>query len=148
MNILLDEEDNVYDQDVIYSHANLNKRGSELPVNLWLDENKYYLRGKHAKRIKFQMDYGNKINDRNMASMTLDGNVVWNTYDEQSSEINMKDIRQVSNFVKNNAYALNCLSDNIIGTYDFFQVMIKGGELATKEQIEEQKRLIDEIMYK
>lgn len=132
-------------RDWIYSMSNLSKRGSGLPVNLWLDEGKTYVKGKHSKRVKFQLDYGNKIS-KNYASMTLDGEVVDDTFDERLSELKLKDIRQVSTFVKNNSYALNHLSDNDITTYDFFEIMIKGGEPATLEQLNELKKKVDDLI--
>lgn len=138
-------ESNVILGQMIYSMANLNKRGSGLPVNLWLDENKYYIRGGHSKRIKFQMDYGNNINEEHMASMTLDGEVIWSTY-SKTSELKSKDIKKVSNFVKNNQYALSHLADNEIGTFDFFQLMIQGGEPATVERIQEQIDAVNKIL--
>ena len=142
----MNEENNVINSDWIYSMANRHKRETGLPVNIWLDEGKEYIDGKHGKRIKFQTNYGNSVQKNNLASMKLNGDVVEETYDKTVSEINKHDINEVSNFVKNNSYALDKLADELIYSSDFDKVMIKGGEPASPEQIAEQKRMVDEII--
>lgn len=41
----------------LFEMANFYKEDLDLPVNVWLDENKTYLLGKYGKRIKFQINY-------------------------------------------------------------------------------------------
>ena len=128
----------------IFSMANYRGIAVGLPMNVWIDEGKEYVCGKHSKRIKFQKDYARKIHEWNWASMTLDGKIVSETND--NSSLSIKDEKQVSNFVKNNSYALSKIADFEITDDEFRDVMIKGGEPATQEQIEEQIRKVDEII--
>jgi hypothetical protein len=40
-------------RDELEEMAGLKKSRTGLPVNLWVDDSHAYIRGKHAKRIKF-----------------------------------------------------------------------------------------------
>ena len=130
----------------IFSMANRRKVQTGLPVNIWIDEKKGYIDGGHWKRIKFQLNHGTKTFHQPEASMDLNGNVIENTYDNTVSELSSKDIKAVSNFVKNNSYALSKVADEDIFMDQFDEVMIKGGEPATEEQIKNQKILVDEFI--
>lgn len=128
----------------LYEMATLRKKDSGLPVNLYIDDSLSYKRGKHSKRIKFQTDKGDKPNTRgNFSSMTLDGKVVEKTLPTKL-EISQKDIEAVSNFVVNNYECLSLVADFDLD-YDYFKhhLMIKGGDLATEEQLKAQKELLD-----
>lgn len=128
----------------LYETVTLRKKDSGLPVNLYIDDSLSYKRGKHSKRIKFQTDKGDKPNTRgNFSSMTLDGKVVENTLPKKL-EISQKDIEVISNFVVNNYECLSLVADFDLD-YDYFKhhLMIKGGELATEEQLKTQKELLD-----
>ena len=126
----------------IFSMANYRGEGVSLPVNLWIDEGKEYVRGQHSKRIKFQLDYAKQIHEWNFAPMTLDGEVPVDI-NIPTNKITMKDVKMVRNFVHNNKYALDKLADMIIVDDEWKQVMIKGGKPATEEQIQEQKDKVD-----
>ena len=95
MNILLDEEDNVSYGKEIYSMAIRYKHQTGLPVNVWIDERGAYENSGHWKRMKFQINHGNKMRNQPDASMDLNGEVVWDTYDKTVSEISTKDIKEV-----------------------------------------------------
>lgn len=128
----------------LHEMATLRKKDSGLPVNLYIDDSLSYKRGKHSKRIKFQTDKGDKPNTRgSFSSMTLDGKVVEKTLPKKL-EISQKDIEAVSNFVVNNYECLSLVADFDLD-YDYFKhhLMIKGGELATEEQLKTQKELLD-----
>ena len=141
------EENNVIESSWIYSMANIRKRRSGLLVNIWVDENKEYIKGGHGKRIKFQINHADSVQEQFLASITLDGKIVKETYDNKKSELNSKDLRQIIHFVLNNAYALNVLSDGgVFDIGDFLDVMIPGGKLATSEQIEEQHQKVLKIL--
>ena len=45
----------------IYEMANRRKRQTGLPINIWIDENGWYKLSGHGKRIKVQMNYGEKM---------------------------------------------------------------------------------------
>lgn len=128
----------------LYEMATLRKKDSGLPVNLYIDDSLSYKRGKHSKRIKFQTDKGDKPNTRgSFSSMTLDGKVVEKTLPKKL-EISQRDIEAVSNFVINNYECLSLVADFELD-YDYFKhhLMIKGGELATEDQLKAQKELLD-----
>lgn len=130
----------------ICSMAHRYKIQTGLPVNIWIDEAGWYKKAGHSKRIKFQLDYANKVGGHPDASMKLDGEVVEETYDKNISEISQKDINEVSNFVKNNAYALDKAADEDIKMYQFDEIFIKGGKPATQEQLDELRKKVDEFM--
>ena len=55
----------------LFEMANYYKEDLELPVNIWLDENETYKFGKHEKRIKFQINYMDKIREEYMCQRKL-----------------------------------------------------------------------------
>jgi hypothetical protein len=104
--------------------AGLRKSDSGLPVNLWLDDSHAYVRGRHAKRIKFQGDYGNNVNAENMFSMLISKS------DPQIPpkqlprlKLPSKDVDAVKTFVKNNADLLDKLADERISFITFARQM-------------------------
>lgn len=117
----------------MYEMSNKRKFQTGLPVNIWIDEGGWY--AGHAKRIKFQLNHADRMANQPSASMTLDGELVLDTYDKSVSELSKADIRAVSNFVKNNAFALDKIADEEIYMDTFDEFMIRGGEPASAEQI-------------
>ena len=134
------------DYSWLFSMANRYKDDVDLPMNIWLDEAEEYKEGGHSKRIKFQMNHANRIQKENLASMTLDGKIVKETYKEKKSELDSKDIKEVSNFVKNNSYALDKLADQMIRCSDFDKIMIKGGKEASESEIARLKEDTDKYI--
>ena len=130
----------------IYSMANRRPVQTGLPVNIWIDEKQGYKQAGHWKRIKFQLNRGKRFTNQPEASMDLDGNVIKDTYDKTVSEISKKEIREVSNFVKNNQYALDKVADGDIFMDQFDDIMIKGGKPASKDEIELQKIMVDQFI--
>ena len=129
----------------IFSMARLLPKRSQLKVPLYIDDGETYKKGGHWKRIKFKQN--NQVTDsRDWASMDLGGNLIGKR-NHLNIEIKQKDIDEISNFVKNNAYALENLGvgDNFDFT-DFQNILIPGGELATEEQKQELKRKVDELL--
>ena len=136
-------------QDRLREFANLSKRTTGLPVNIWVDVSQSYLQGRHAKRIKFQLNTGHSwvsMDPHEAACMDLEGNVIEKTFNAKHAEITSKEIKAVSNFVKNNAEALELLSDEIIDISDFTQVMIKGGELCSPEVKQAKLKNLEELV--
>ena len=136
--------DNVVEGIFIVSMANYRGNDVNLPMNLWIDEGKEYVRGGHSKRLKFQKDHARKIHEWNFASITLDGNIIKETnYD---SDLSSKDEKMVMNFTRNNAYALSKVADFEITDDEFKAVLIKGGQPASEAEIAEQIRKVDEYI--
>ena len=62
--------------------------------------------------------------------------------DEKECEVFTKDLRQVSNYVLNNSYALDKVADEEIFMEDYDEISIKGGKLASEKEID---NLIKEV---
>ena len=62
--------------------------------------------------------------------------------DEKECEVSTKDLRQVSNYVLNNSYALDKVADEEIFMEDYDEISIKGGKLASEKEID---NLIKEV---
>ena len=123
--------------------ANKWKSHTGLPMNIWIDERQTYKLGKHSKRIKFQLDTSTKLHPDNQASMDLNGIV--HNYDEARSELSERDIRDLRNWVWNNAIALDLVADMRLPLDDIFPYMIKGTELASEEQLKELAKRCEEL---
>lgn len=130
----------------IYSMANRRPAQTGLSVNIWIDEKQGYKQAGHWKRIKFQLNRGKRCANQPEASMDLNGKVVEDTFNKNVCEISKKEIREVSNFVKNNQYALDKVADEDIFMDQFDDVMIKGGKPASKNEIELQKIMVDQFI--
>ena len=124
-----------HEDTLICEMSNKRKELTQLPMNIWIDEAMTYIDGGHSKRIKFQLDKGNKFNKHNCASMDLD-------------ELKSKDIEQVRNFVLNNKYVLEHVADEDIWLDEIWPSMIMGGEPASYEEISKLNLKVDELILK
>lgn len=135
----------------LFEMANYYAEELDLPVNLWLDEGETYKNGKHGKRIKFQINYMDKIRDEYMCPMTLDGEIPPKVYKKAKNskewKITPRDLERVRNFVLNNSYALDFLADQKLKRYQFDKIVIKGGNFASDEEVENQIKKVDELSY-
>lgn len=143
------KENSLFQEDLhLQEMVNVRKKQTELPVNIWIDEAETYKKGKYSKFIKFQMDKGLNFKEPT-CPMMLDGTIpekVWRKMQGQCS-ISKSEIKEIQTFVINNAYALDKLADQLIWKEDFFEFMIKGGEEASKEQIEILQKKTDEAVF-
>jgi len=91
----------------------MTKADTGLPVNIWLDYAHLYRRGGHGKRLKFQNDYGNSINENNLLTMTIskDPQVI---EEESKIKLRSKDIKLIKKFVVINYNLLSDLADQKI----------------------------------
>jgi hypothetical protein len=111
-------------QDELEEMAGLKKADSGLPVNLWLDDSGAYIRGRHAKRIKFQGDYGNKTNAGNMFSMMISKDDPQIPVKQLPKlKLPARDIDAIKTFVRNNADLLDKLADEKITFMNFTRLM-------------------------
>lgn len=133
----------------LFEMANYYKEDLDLPVNVWLDEGETYKLGKHGKRIKFQINYMDKIREEYMCPMELNGEIPYKIYKKVSKfkdwEISTRDLERIRNFVINNSYALDFLADQKIRRKQFDNLVIKGGNFASDEEVDEQIKLVNEI---
>jgi hypothetical protein len=111
-------------RDELEEMAGLKKPDSGLPVNLWLDDSHAYIHGRHAKRIKFQGDYGNNTNRENLFPMTVSkDNPQIPSKLLPKIKLPAKDIDAIKTFVKNNADLLDKLADEKITFAMFIRQM-------------------------
>jgi hypothetical protein len=123
--VIFEEKDDDPDKLTILDEmANLAKSDTGLPVIIWLDSSRTYLRGGHGKRIKFQNDYGNTTNRSNLISMTIskDDPQIPEKY-RNRVKLPAKDIDAVKTFVRNNYSLLDKLADEKITLKMFFMKM-------------------------
>ena len=131
--------------------ANYRKWDTGLPVNIWIDDSKSYLNEKHSKKLNFQINYANKIQKNNYATISLIDNKVVNPdklLKKHNCKVNKETLTSVENFCQNNNFALCAISDSIISESDFFSVIIKGKELKSPEDIEAAKLKTQDIIRK
>ena len=135
----------------LFDMVNFYKEDLDLPVNVWLDENKTYLLGKHGKRIKFQINYMPKIRDEYMCPMMLDGEIppriLKKMKKSKNWEISTRDLERVRNFVINNYYVLDLMSDQRLKRKDFEKIVIKGGFFASDEEVDNQIEIANDMIY-
>ena len=113
-----------------------------LPMTIWVDDGKWYQQSGHGKRIKFQLDPSEK-NTNGFGVMDLNGVVL---HPNRIKTLSAKDIKKVSNFVLNNQYALDKLSDMLIDIDDIWPFIIRGGEPASYEEISKLNLKVDELI--
>ena len=122
--------------------ANKHKSETLLPMNIWIDENQTYIKGRHSKRVKFQLDHGNRMNLSRFGTMDLDGNL----HCKDIGELCQEDINALRNFVLNNKMALEHVADNDIWLGQIWPSIIKGGEPASFEEIQKLNLKVDELI--
>ena len=122
--------------------ANKNKSETLLPMNIWVDENQTYIKGHHSKRVKFQLDHGNRMNLSRFGTMDLDGNL----HCKDIGELSQENINALRNFVLNNKVALEHVADNDIWLGQIWPSIILGGEPASFEEIQKLNLKVDELI--
>ena len=78
--------------------SNFYKNQTGLPVNIWIDAAQEYKKGKHAKRIKFQLNTGKNIGGQATCPMMLNGEIPETliTKVEKIKEISAKNYKIIS----------------------------------------------------
>ena len=132
-------------EELLYEMSNKKQRLTGLPVNVWIDENRTYEKGRHSKRVKFQLDNSEKFNLDNSATMDLDG--VMHPEPPKGLQLSSSEIRCVRNWVLNNRYALDLVADVLLDLDDIFPYMIKGGDPASPEEIEALQLKCEELRH-
>ena len=112
--------------DHLEEMAGLRKYDSGLPVNLWLDNMETYKRTGHGKRVKFQGDYGNKMNHTNLFSMTISENPEITPKNSiPKIKLPKKDLDKIKQFVALNHGLLSKMADQEISFIQFSKKMKK-----------------------
>ena len=122
--------------------SNKSKAQTKLPMNIWIDENQTYIKGRHSKRVKFQLDHGNRMNLSRCGTMDLNGNL----HCQDIGELSQEDINALRNFVLNNKTALEHVADNDIWLDEIWPSIILGGEPASFEEIQKLNLKVDELI--
>ena len=86
--------------------ANNYKEDTLLPMNIWIDDANCYLSGGSGKRIWFQLNKADELEDGNTGSMDLDGHIY-----PPNLKLEDQELRALRNFVGNNRYALERIAD-------------------------------------
>lgn len=129
------EEMRTEDSELLMEMANQWQEDTLLPMIIWIDEGRTYKLGRHAKRVKFQLDTSDNIDPRLWGSMDLDGTIHLNPKSRKDLRLSASDLNQLRNFVRNNRMALEELADTRIRMRDIRDDIIKGGNPATPERI-------------
>lgn len=115
---LYDKIDETLNEQLLMEFANLRKDETGLPVNIWIDELGADRQNKHYRpRIKFQNDYGDRINLSNMTPISIDQNP---EIIEGKCEIKKKDLKEIINFILDNQNVLMKHWNREIGTMQLF----------------------------
>ena len=129
---------------MINEMSNVRRGLTGLPMNVWIDDEGWYLESGHYKRIKFQLDHDRKLNHSLLSVMDLNGVVKVKL--PKKLALTQKDIKELGNWVRNNKYALELLADAKIWLTDVLPHLIRGGTPATEEQKLNLKRICDELV--
>lgn len=119
--------------------ANYRKRDTGLSMNIWIDGYQTYRKGKHYKKLKFQINKSNNIQKNNFGTISLYNCEIIDLQKlkrKNDFDLSENDIKGLKNFVKNNLFALNQIEDDILTESEFLSVIIKGKELADEETID------------
>lgn len=132
------------DESFVYEMANKWQEETNLPMNIWIDETQSYLKGKHSKRLKFQLDTSERMKSDELGEMDMDGNI--HPENLKMPKLSGKDITKLRNFVHNNRYALEYIADMDVHLHQIWNDMIMGGDLATDEQIKQLNAKVDKVL--
>ena len=144
MSLKITVHENNKDESFIYEMANKWQEETNLPMNIWIDETQSYLKGKHSKRLKFQLDTSEKMKSDELGEMDMDGNI--HPENLKMTKLSGKDITKLRNFVHNNRYALEYIADMDVHLHQIWNDMIMGGDLATDEQIKRLNAKVDKVL--
>ena len=127
----------------------VNKWKSEtnLPMNIWIDENQTYLKRGVSKRILLQLNDFYDMSIDESGEMDLDGNICSNTVDDIMN-LDQNQLMQLRNFIHNNRYALQNIADIHIPLFKIWKYMIMGGEIASNDEIKNLNKKVDELIVK
>ena len=132
------------ESELVCEMSNKYKEETGLPMNIWIDETKTYVRGGHGKRIKFQLNTADDFDASECGSMDLNGNI--HPKNLRIKGLKSKDIQKLRNFVLNNKYALEHVADQDLWLYKVWPSMIMGGEPASYEEISKLNLKVDELI--
>jgi len=130
--------------ELVCEMANKYKEETLLPMNIWIDETRSYVNGRHGKRIKFQLDKAEDFENNNTGSMDLDGNIY--PPNLKPRKLRERELTELRNFVHNNRYALERIADQEVRLYRIWPHMIKGGEVASDDEIKSLNAKVDELV--
>lgn len=136
-----------YAEDMIHFRL-LTETETGLPMNILIDEVRANRSSRHGFRIKVNGKYQDLGGRDNLVDVDMKGNI-YTISDENEKRYSIKDedFQALMNFMHNNEYALkkiaNCeASYSVMGYY-----MIKGREIATKEQKAKLKEMTDYLSF-
>lgn len=131
------------DRKIVCEMSTRRKSKTGLPMTIWIDDAKTYINGGHWKRVKFQLNKGDPQPD-NLGEMRLDGTI--EAPKGPIRGLSASEINELRNFIHNNRKALEHLADIEIDIDDIWPYIIKGGKLATAEQITALNAQVDKLV--
>lgn len=103
------------------------------------------------KELNFRLIICQKIRDEYMCPMMLDGEIPPRILKKMKKskdwEISTRDLERVRNFVINNYYVLDLMSDQRLKRKDFEKIVIKGGFFASDEEVDNQIEIANDMIY-
>ena len=138
----------IQEKELVYEMANRWQDDTLLPMIIWIDETQSYIDGHHGKRVKFQLDTSEKLKkgSENLGSMDFTGKIREPESPAKLRRLSASDLTQLRNFFHNNKYALEHIADMNIHISQIWSDIIKGGELASDEQISALNAKVDELL--
>jgi hypothetical protein len=112
--------DYIHQKVDIYEMSTFSKLDSGLPVNLWLDTASNYLTSGYL-RLKFQVNYNNKIENNNLGVMTISNYPEVIIGKKQKIEISGKDIHEIRIFITRYKNYLSYLADQKMSFGQFWE---------------------------
>ena len=137
----IEYDENRIDEDLLFEMANVWKADTGLPMNIWLDDSDRYKKGGHWMRIKFQLNTSDKNDYSNTAPIDLNGVVRIKLPDHV--KLSGKDFQALRNWIRNNKYALELVMSKKLSLMQIFPFLIRGGNLASEEELNKLKAICD-----
>jgi hypothetical protein len=110
---VLSESEKLQEMSKLISHE------TGLPMTIWVDEGRTFIKGGHGNRLKFQD--GPDTSSRSWPTMSINDD----PQPMDKHNLSNKDIKKLQLFITKNLTALNRLGDDDFGIIAFAKTMIK-----------------------
>ena len=139
------EKDFKKKSEIFNEMANLRKKDTKLPANLWIDEGQLFILGKHAERIKFQGNHADRIRKDLLFPIDLNG-VIHFDNNEKDCELNTSERDEIKNFVLNNRDILKVILDKKFSTEEMKPYFITGGDAVGEEEKRKLRKVVNTLL--
>lgn len=139
------EKDFKEKSEIFNEMANLRKKDTKLPANLWIDEGQLFILGKHAERIKFQGNRADRIRKDLLFPIDLNG-VIHFDNNEKDCELNTSERDEIKNFVLNNRDILKVILDKKFSTEEMKPYFITGGDAVEEDEKRKLRKVVNTLL--